>query len=380
LGNDFILIDDLAGEIDGPEAVEWFCDRNFGIGADGLMLLRPATVPDADFAWWFRNSDGSVAEMCGNGIRCFAKYVADHGYLPDDRDIVRIETALGVIPIELTRAYDGSVYMATVDMGMPSLAPADIPTTLVRSSREPGRQLPARDGAWRIQTSPAFMGNPHCVIFVDDVDSAPVRLGQSSKPRRNFRTRPVEFAQIAPDDRIRPWSGSAGWARPRVRDRRVCGELAAALNCSDAQAKPLSSFRGELAIRLGREQPSGYDGPAVEVFSAWCRSRRTTTRRGMTCSTGRHALECPVPARMVLAPGSLRCATGHSFDVAKEDTPTSFRRRDASTADTGDGEGSARIPRLRHLRRITEALGEEAAGGNHAGESRSDRGCRRWHR
>ena len=100
LGNDFIVIDDMNEELElSPEAVTWFCDRNFGIGADGIMLVRPATLEGADFSWWFRNSDGSVAEMCGNGIRCFAKYVVDSGLVDSSVDIVRVETALGVYPI-----------------------------------------------------------------------------------------------------------------------------------------------------------------------------------------------------------------------------------------------------------------------------------------
>ncbi len=80
LGNDFVIIDDLAEELDlAPEAVQWFCDRNFGIGGDGLILVRPATTPEADFFMLYYNADGTTAEMCGNGVRCFAKYVVDHG-------------------------------------------------------------------------------------------------------------------------------------------------------------------------------------------------------------------------------------------------------------------------------------------------------------
>ena len=87
LGNDFIVMEDLDEELElAAEAIEWFCDRNFGIGGDGLILVRRSTIPEADFFMLYYNSDGTVAEMCGNGIRCFAKYLVDHGLVPADQD------------------------------------------------------------------------------------------------------------------------------------------------------------------------------------------------------------------------------------------------------------------------------------------------------
>ena len=86
LGNDFVVFEDLAEELDfDPEAIAWFCDRHFGVGGDGLILVRPATTPEADFYMAYYNGDGSVAEMCGNGVRCFAKYLVDRGLVTADR-------------------------------------------------------------------------------------------------------------------------------------------------------------------------------------------------------------------------------------------------------------------------------------------------------
>jgi len=218
LGNDFIVIEDLAGEIElAPEAVEWFCDRNFGIGADGLMLVRPATVDDADFSWWFRNGDGSVAEMCGNGIRCFAKYLVDHGHLPADQDRVRVQTAIGVLTVDITRAYDGTLHMATVDMGEPHVLPADIPTTLgCEAPEDPVIGCPLETELGTVNVTCVSMGNPHCVIFVDDVQQAPV---------------------------------------------------AAALNCLGGREATVELPGGELAIRWREDGHVLMTGPAVEVFS-----------------------------------------------------------------------------------------------------------------
>ena len=129
LGNDFVIIEDLAENTDfSPDAVQWFCDRNFGVGGDGLILVRPATTPDADFFMLYYNADGTTAEMCGNGIRCFAKYLVDHGHIPADRDDIAVETLGGVKQISVTRDYEGTMHMATVNMGAPVITPAEIPT------------------------------------------------------------------------------------------------------------------------------------------------------------------------------------------------------------------------------------------------------------
>ena len=131
LGNDFVMIDDREETLEmTPDAVAWFCDRHFGIGADGLILVRHPASPDADFAMHYFNADGSLAEMCGNGARCFAKFVVDRGLLAGDADSLVIETLGGLRPVTFTRAADGTMETATVDMGEPKLAPEDIPALI----------------------------------------------------------------------------------------------------------------------------------------------------------------------------------------------------------------------------------------------------------
>lgn len=272
LGNDFILIEDLAEEIDlSEEAVEYFCDRNFGIGADGLMLVRRPTVPEADFAWWFRNSDGSVAEMCGNGIRCFAKYVADHGLIAPDATFVRVQTARGVLGIELERDESGRVTLATVDMGEPILAPALIPTTLgCEGSDAPviGCALDTELGT--VEVTCVSMGNPHAIIWVDDVETAPVdTLGPLVETHPAFPRRTnVEFAQITGDGEIalRVWERGVG-------ETLACGTgacattVAATLTCRIGREALVELPGGELSIRWDEGGHVFMTGPAEEVFS-----------------------------------------------------------------------------------------------------------------
>lgn len=272
LGNDFIVIDDRESTLDmAPEAVEWLCDRNFGIGADGLFLVRPASGTDADFSWWFRNADGSVAEMCGNGIRCFAKYVVDRGLVPADATSVRVETAMGVYAIEVTRSSDGTVASATVDMGEPILSPALVPTTL--GCEEPDNpvidcELETPNGTVRVTC--VSMGNPHCVLFVDDVDTAPVgELGPVIEVNQAFPKKTnVEFAEL--DDR--------GHIRLRVWERGVgetlaCGTgacaatVAAALQCRGGRSATVELPGGTLEVRWDQNGRVFMTGPATEVFT-----------------------------------------------------------------------------------------------------------------
>ncbi len=273
LGNDFIVIEDLAEELDlAPEAVAWFCDRNFGIGADGLMLVRKATAADADYSWWFRNSDGSVAEMCGNGIRCFAKYLVDRGLVPADQDVVRVETAVGVLSIEVTRAYDSTLHLATVDMGEPILDPREIPTTLgCETPLNPVVACDLETGMGTYKVTCVSMGNPHCVLFVDDVDTAPVHtLGPIIETHPAFpRKTNVEFAQVDPDNDVialRVWERGVG-------ETLACGTgacataVAAALNCLIGREATVELPGGELAIRWAENGHVFMTGPAEEVFT-----------------------------------------------------------------------------------------------------------------
>jgi len=272
LGNDFILMEDLAEELEfSAQAVEWFCDRNFGIGADGLILVRPSTIPDADYFMLYYNSDGSVAEMCGNGVRCFAKYLVDSGLIPPDQDTLVADTLGGLKPITITRDEDGSMLLATVDMGEPVLTPPAIPTTMRCGTNEDMViDCPLETDLGTFDVTPISMGNPHCVLWVDDVDSAPVwELGEVIENHPMFPNKTnVEFAQIAAENviRLRVWERGCG-------ETLACGTgacaaaVVASLTLRAGRETTVELPGGDLAIRWAENSHVFMTGPAELVFS-----------------------------------------------------------------------------------------------------------------
>lgn len=272
LGNDFVVIDDRAEDIDlSPEAIAWFCDRHFGIGADGLILVRPSTTPDADYYMAYFNGDGSVAEMCGNGVRCFAKYVVDHGLVPPDRDEMTVETLGGLKPIKLTRAYDGTLYLSTVDMGEPKLLPAEIPTELgCEAPEDPVVACALETSVGTFDVTCVSMGNPHCVLWVDDVDSADVEtIGPVIENHPVFPAKTnVEFAQVVGDDHIKLRVWERGCGETLACGTGACATLvAASLTVRVGREATVELPGGDLAIRWAEDNHVYMTGPAVEVFS-----------------------------------------------------------------------------------------------------------------
>ncbi len=194
IGNDFIIIEDFAGaQHFSPHAIRLLCDRYQGIGADGLILARPSDHGDAYMV--FFNSDGSQAEMCGNGIRCLAKMLYDRGYTASP--VVDIETLDGVKPVELLFV-DAAVVGARVSMGKARFRAADIPMEIDDPDAE-AIEIPLTVGQGTVTVSCANVGNPHCVVFVDDVRDAPVReIGAYLSQNAVFPERTnVEFVHVA---------------------------------------------------------------------------------------------------------------------------------------------------------------------------------------
>lgn len=216
LGNDFVVVEDLAEELDlAPEAVQWFCDRNFGIGADGVILVRPASIEGADFFMLYYNADGTTAEMCGNGVRCFAKYLVDSGLIPAHVDRIGVQTLGGLKMIDVKRDAEGLMVAATVDMGAPVLEPGLVPTTLRASTHdEPVVDVEICTSVGTGRVTCVSMGNPHAVLVVDDVDEAPVDLlGPAIETDPHFpRKTNVEFAQVIDEShvRLRVWERGVG--------------------------------------------------------------------------------------------------------------------------------------------------------------------------
>ena len=260
-GNDFVVLDGIRQQVNLTAAqLAFVADRHFGVGCDQILVVEKATRPDVDFRYRIFNADGGEVEQCGNGARCFARFVVDQGLT--DKTAIRVETRSGVIVPKLET--DGLV---TVDMGPPRFEPRDIP---FRAER---RQLTYRldvGGAVR-DISALSMGNPHAVQVVDNVDTAPVKIeGPQIEHHPAFPTRVnAGFMQIV--DR--------GTIRLRVYERGVgetlaCGTGACAAAVAGVQrglldhAVRVQTRGGDLSIRwAGEGEPVFMTGTATAVFS-----------------------------------------------------------------------------------------------------------------
>ncbi|MBD2186819.1 diaminopimelate epimerase [Pseudanabaena mucicola] len=207
LGNDFILIDNRHSSepiLTPEQAVKW-CDRNFGIGADGVIFLLNAD--NGEHRMRIFNSDGSEPEMCGNGIRCLAKFMQDLGIATIEHKY-QIQTGAGLIVPQMDA--DGQV---TVDMGKPFLTAAEIPTTLGERDRKViNEPLEVAGKTWNVTT--VSMGNPHCMTFVDQVDSIPLaEIGVLFEHHPVFPKRTnTEFVEVVNRGyvKMRVWERGAG--------------------------------------------------------------------------------------------------------------------------------------------------------------------------
>ena len=209
LGNDFILIDNrhAAKPIISPEQAIAMCDRHFGIGADGVIFAL-AGKGDTDYSMRIYNSDGSEPEMCGNGIRCFAKFVAELEGNTEVNKSYKIDTLAGLIVPKLER--DGEV---TVDMGEPELLANKIPTTLAGvEGKVVAQPLEVDDRNWLVTT--VSMGNPHCITFVEDSDAIALeQIGPMFEHHSVFPQRTnTEFIEVVKPDyvKMRVWERGAG--------------------------------------------------------------------------------------------------------------------------------------------------------------------------
>jgi len=259
-GNDYVYIDAGSEQIDDPPALaRVISDRRFGIGSDGLILILPSDV--ADFRMRMFNPDGSEAQ-CGNGLRCVAKFVYDHRMT--DKSQLTIETLAGVLSVKL--ALDGNVTKVSANMGRPRLERAEIPM-----KGDPGEVLnePFSVDGETFSVTCLSMGNPHCVIYVDDVESFPVTtVGPQIENADVFPERTnVEFVQVisSTEVRQRTWERGAG-------ETLACGTGASAVCVAGVLA---GRTQEELLIHLtgGDLELSWKDradvvltGPAVTVY------------------------------------------------------------------------------------------------------------------
>jgi diaminopimelate epimerase len=270
-GNDYVYVDCFNNETPADPAATAIAvaDRNKGIGGDGLILICPSDLPAADARMRMFNADGSEAEMCGNGLRCVAKYVYDHGIC--QKQNLNLETGAGVLSVELEIAND-KVEQVTVDMGEPILQAAKIPTTL---SNDPTAQtvvnIPLEVDGHQLTATCVSMGNPHCVIFVEKAtDELVLKIGPKIETDSRFPARiNVEFVEIiSPSEvRQRTWERGSG-------ETLACGTGASAVCVAGVllgktERKITNHLLGGTLVLQWKESDNHVmmTGPATEVFS-----------------------------------------------------------------------------------------------------------------
>lgn len=263
-GNDFVVIDgakEVIPEEHLPAVSRNVCDRNLGVGSDGLIIVLPSRV--ANFRMRMLNPDGSEAEMCGNGIRCFAKYVFDRKLHTDV--IMTVETLGGIKTLKLNAA-GGNVQSVRVDMGEPRLNRAEIP---MKGSAGQVIAEPLKVAGKKIEITCVSMGNPHCVSFVDNVDYYPVeKIGPEIENHPNFPQRTnVEFVEIINQQEIKMRVWERGAAETLACGTGACASAVAAMLNDKVSRKVTVHLRGgDLFIEWLGDNKVFMTGPAEEVY------------------------------------------------------------------------------------------------------------------
>lgn len=263
LGNDYVYVNGFEEKIENPSklAVK-VSDRHFGIGSDGLILINPSKT--ADFEMEMYNADGSRGEMCGNGIRCVAKYVYDYGLT--DKTQISIETLGGIKYLELT-VEEGKVVQVQVDMGKPELRPGKIP---VIAEGDTVIDAPIEVEGKIYKMTGVSMGNPHIVIYMDDIDNLEIeKIGPKFENHKRFPNRiNTEFVEVLDRNtvKMRVWERGSG-------ETLACGTGACAvavaciLNGLTEDEVTVKLLGGDLFIKWEREKDTVYmTGPAETVF------------------------------------------------------------------------------------------------------------------
>ncbi len=264
-GNDYVYVNCFEEQVVNPaEVAIKVSNRNFGIGSDGLILIMPSDKADVRMRMF--NADGSEAEMCGNGIRCVAKYAYDHGIV--SKKEITAETGAGILTLQLFTNSHDKVEKVRVNMGEPRLIRAEIPMTGDGASRVVDEPLNILHSTFRITC--VSMGNPHCVIFVDDVEKFPVeKYGPLIENHEMFPRRTnVEFVQVISGNEVRQrtWERGAG-------ETLACGTGASAvtvacvLNGLTGRAIVNHLSGGDLEMEWPDGGPVFMTGPAMEVFT-----------------------------------------------------------------------------------------------------------------
>lgn len=266
-GNDFVVIDGISQTIDfTPEQWRALADRHFGVGADQLLLVERSSMPGVDFRYRIFNADGGEVEHCGNGARCFVKFVRDTGLT--DKQTVRVEVQQGVITLKMRE--DGQV---SVDMGAPILTPSDVPFDAagLEGRREGDDTLWPLDVAGKTTwISVVSMGNPHAVQVVDNVDTAPVETDGPLVERHPRFPRRVNagFLQVVSEHEARLRVYERGAGETLACGTGACAAAVAGIRRGLLKAPvAIETHGGTLTIDWdGASGPVIMTGPAATVF------------------------------------------------------------------------------------------------------------------
>ena len=263
LGNDYVYVNCLQEQVKNPsEVAVKVSDRHFGIGSDGLILINPSKV--ADFEMEMYNADGSRGEMCGNGIRCVAKYVYDYGLT--DKTSISVETLGGIKYLDLT-VVDGKVKLVKVDMGKPILTPTQIPI-VAEGDRVIDEPIEVGNVTYRM--TGVSMGNPHTVVFVDDVQHLEIeKIGPLFENHECFPKRiNTEFVKVIDRKTVQMRVWERGSAETLACGTGACAvAVACILNGLTEDEVTVHLLGGDLQIFWDREKDTVFmTGPAEVVF------------------------------------------------------------------------------------------------------------------
>jgi len=271
IGNDYVYVNCFSEKLplEPKKLSQMISDRHYGIGSDGLILICPSEVADAKMQMF--NADGSESAMCGNGIRCVAKYLYDFGLAP--KELLTIETGRGILTLQLT-IENGKMALARVDMGEPILVPENVPALLRSRDGAPNQpvvDVPMTVAGRTLAVTAVSMGNPHCVIFVEEsTDDLVLGIGPKIETDPAFPQRVnVEFVKVvSPTElRMRVWERGSG-------ETLACGTgacavvVAGVLSGRSERRVKIDLLGGQLEIVWSEADNHVYmTGPATTVFT-----------------------------------------------------------------------------------------------------------------
>ena len=263
IGNDYVYVNCFQEKVDNPsEVAKFVSDRHFGVGSDGLILIKPSQIADCEMDMY--NLDGSQGAMCGNGIRCVAKYVYDYGIVP--KTTLRIATKSGIKELNLT-VENGKVSLVRVNMGSPILEASKIP---VVSDQSQAVNQPIKVNGHTYYFTGVSMGNPHAVVYLDDVDNLDIeKIGPAFEKHPVFPDRVnTEFVKVIDRKtlKMRVWERGSG-------ETLACGTgacavaVASILNGMTEDQVTVKLLGGDLLIEWDQEADRVYmTGPATVVY------------------------------------------------------------------------------------------------------------------